>query len=707
MALIGKIRKNFWLVLILLAMALASFILMDVMGSRKGGGRGMFNQTLVGKVAGQKIDYMDFEKTERALYSGSNDVYGRRTMLWNYLVEKALVEKQVSALGLGVSRDELMELQFGNNLSSVIQNNFRDPNTGQVNRQQLLQFKQAMETGQELSVDFRNFWAEQEKQIVKTALQDKINNMVMKAMIVPKWQTEVVNQLNNDKLTMEFVRVGFDKVPDTEIKLTDEDYKNFMAKTPGKYTIAEETRTVDYATFNVAPTTADSVAIHTGLEALKAEFNATNNDSLFAATNGGGLSPAYSKITDITGSLKDSLPSMAVGSVVGPFAEGANYLLAKLVDKRVLPDSVKARHILKKASDPVQLASANKSIDSLKNLIASGAMKFDSVAIRNSDDTGSAIKGGDLGTFAQGTMVKPFNDVCFITGTTGKLYTVTTQFGVHLIEIQSQKYIDKTPKYQLAIIPAAIVPTQETQDVMYDKVTAILSKIKTTEDFKKAAEANPEILLQTSKSLKANDYSIPGFPEGETSRSIIKWAFENDKGDVSPVMYSYQDDVNFYTKSFVIAGVHSVNEAGMMSVEDAKASLELQVKNEKKAEILMGKIKAVSDLASLAGQYGTNVDTAANVSFSAAFIEAIQTSEPVVVAKAFGLEQGKISAPIKGNTGVFVLKVTEKMPAVAENSNLEMIKSSIVNSNKSGAGYRLWEALKKKFTPEDHRAKFF
>ena len=185
----------------------------------------VFNQTSVGEIAGHKIDYKEFEKTERALYSGSNDVYGRRQMLWNYLIEKALVEKQADALGLGVSLDELKELQFGNNLSSVVQNNFRDPNTGQVNRQTLLQVKQSLETGKDMAPEFRNFWAEQEKQIIKTALQDKINNLVTKAMIVPKWQAEVVNQLNNDKLTMEFVRVTYDKVPDADVKLTDEDYK--------------------------------------------------------------------------------------------------------------------------------------------------------------------------------------------------------------------------------------------------------------------------------------------------------------------------------------------------------------------------------------------------------------------------------------------------------------------------------------------------
>ncbi|MBK7219898.1 MAG: peptidylprolyl isomerase [Saprospiraceae bacterium] len=706
MALIGKIRKNFWIVLILLAMALASFILMDVMGSRKGGGS-VFNQTIVGKVAGQKIDYLEFEKTERALYSGSDDVYGRRQMLWNYLLEKALVEKQVEELGLGVSRDELMELQFGNNLSSVIQNNFRDPNTGQVNRQQLLQFKQALETGQELAPEFRNFWAEQEKQIVKTALQDKINNLVIKSMIVPKWQAEVVNQLNNDKLTIEFVRVTYDKIPNDQVKLTDEDYKNFMSKSPAKYSTTEETRLIDYATFSVLPTSVDSAAVRNNLASLKAEFKSTTNDSLFAATNGGGLSPTYGKVDDLTGMLKDSLPSMSVGSVMGPFVEGTNYVLAKLVDRRVLPDSVKARHILRRANpgDAAGLAKAQKTIDSLKILLTSGAARFDSLATKNSEDTGSAIKGGDLGTFAQGAMVKPFNDVCFINGTKGNYYSVTTQFGVHLIEIQDQKYVDKSPKYKIALIPGAIVPSQETQDAIYDKVTAILSKIKNTEDFKKAAESNPEIKIQTSRALKTNDYTIPGFPGGETSRSIIKWAFDNDANEVSPVMYSFQDEVNFYTKNFVIAGVKAVNKPGLMSIEEAKASLEFQVKNAKKAEMLAAKIKT-TDLFQLAAEYGTTVDTA-SVSFAGAFMESIQTAEPKVVGKAFGMEQGKTSGPIEGTTGVFVVKVVEKVPSVLENSNLAMIKSSIANSGRSGAGYRLWEAIKKKYAPEDYRSKFF
>jgi peptidyl-prolyl cis-trans isomerase D len=703
MALIGKIRKNFWFVLILLAMALASFIIMDVMGSGNNGG--MFNSTTVGEVAGQKFDYRDFQRIENSLYGGMSDVYGRRNMLWNYLQEKAVVDKTNESLGLNVSQEELMELQFGNNLSPIVQNNFRTPQGG-VDRQQLLQFKQAMETGQELNPTFASFWKEQEDQIIKQSIQDKIGNLVSKAMIIPKWQLEIMNNINNDNVTFEFVQVGFDKVQDSEIKITDEDYVNFMKKNPLKYTNKEETRTLSYVNFPVNPSKEDSMKIIANLSQLKPEFRASTNDSLFTATNSGSIAAAYVKLVDASPSIKDSLASMSVGSVVGPYFENGAYVISKLVDKRVLPDSVKARHILRRAdaSNAVALAAARKSIDSLKTLITSGKAKFDSLAIRNSEDTGSGAKGGDLGTFAQGTMVKPFNDACF-KGSKGGLYTVETQFGVHLIEVQDQKFLDKSPKYLLATIPALVIPSEDTQNKIYDKVSAILSKTKTIEDLEAALKGQSEVTLQNSRSVKANDYNFESF-NGETARQIIRWAFDADVKKVSPSVFSIQDNVNFYTKNYLIAGLKAINKPGLYSVEEAKAILEMQVKNEKKAEILKSKITG-SDINAIAAQFGTTIDTAVQVNFASPGIPAVRASEPLVVAKAFKMKPGEVSKPIKGNAGVYVIKLTDKVAAVPQNTNFDMIKSQLLSSARQNAGYRIWDALKKKYAPKDNRSKFY
>jgi len=111
MALIGKIRKNMWLVIVLLALALAGFIIMDMTNANNSGSFG--SRTTIGEVAGEKIDYMDFQRAESALYSGSGDVYGRRNSLWNYFIENAIIDKIAESTGLGVGPEELNELEFG------------------------------------------------------------------------------------------------------------------------------------------------------------------------------------------------------------------------------------------------------------------------------------------------------------------------------------------------------------------------------------------------------------------------------------------------------------------------------------------------------------------------------------------------------------------------------------------------------------------
>jgi len=374
MALIGRIRKNFWFVLLVLGLALAAFVIMDMVNAGNRGGLGP--QQLVGEVAGQKIDYQDFQKVEQALYSNSADNLQAKTSVWNYLVEKAIVDKQSDALGLAVTRDELMDLQFGSNLSPVIQNTFRNPQTGQVDMQQLLSIKQAIEADEELSPTFRLSWSEQEKQIKKMAKQDKLTNMVAKAMYTPTFAVETLEANNNATASFEYVKVPFDQVDDSEITLTDDDYRAYINENKFKYTNDYEQRVVVYAMKDVLPTAADSAKWKSMLQASADEFRkkTPEQDSLHAINNQGFVSPVYAAADQVTGPLADNLGGLAVGDVFGPYKEGGYYIAAKLIDKAIVPDSASARHILRSVAngDPAQLAAANKHIDSLQTLIESG-----------------------------------------------------------------------------------------------------------------------------------------------------------------------------------------------------------------------------------------------------------------------------------------------------------------------------------------------
>jgi peptidyl-prolyl cis-trans isomerase D len=702
MALIGKIRKNMWLVVVLLALALAGFIIMDMTSGRSSSAFSG-SKTTIGKVAGQKIDYMDFQRAEQALYRGSGDIYGRRNSLWNFFVEKAIIDKISDASGIGVGADELNELEFGTNLSPIVQSYYSNPRTGQVDRAQLDEIKKAVEGGTVTNPEFAASFNELRKQIVKSQKQTKLNNLVSKSIYTPTWYAETLDKLNNETAAVEFVKVPFDKVPDTDIKLTNDDYAKYIKENEVKYTNKEEVRNIAYIVYDVKPTVEDSAKIKESLNALIAEFKTTTNDSLFTANNNGFYARNnFVKKDDLTGSLKDNVASLSPGELYGPYIDNNNYIIAKLVNKKIIADSAKASHILRNVAnnDPIQLAAAEKFIDSLKTAISSGKISFADAAKNNSQD-GSASNGGDLGTFAPGTMVAEFNDAVF-NGSPGGLYKVTTQFGVHLIKVEKLVYKTNEQKYNLAFIASPIVPSDGTQQAMEEKAMGLLEKTKTIDDLNKLATGDMKV--EIAGGLKKNDYTLSTLGSEQTSRDIIKWAFEDDTkvGSVSPVLYTYE--ANYVNSKHVIAGLKSIDKPGLASVESLKSQIDPLVKNIKKGELLLSKLKG-KDLATAATLYGLSVSNAESVNFgTAALGESGQ--EPVVVGKLFAAAPGSVVGPVTGNTGVYVAKLVSKTPATTEAGSF-MQKSLLTQQARGQIGYKLMESLKKDKKVEDNRFTFF
>ena len=334
MALIGKIRNNMWLVVVLLALALAGFIIMDM---TSGGSSNSFgSKTTLGKIDGNKIDYMDFQRAEQALYQGSGDVYGRRSSLWNFFIEKTIIDKISESNGIGVGSDELNELEFGANLSPVVQSFYTNPQTGQVDRTQLEEIKKAVDEGTVTNPEFAARFNELRKQVIKTQKQTKLNNLVAKSLYTPTWYAETLDKINNESATFEYVKIPFEYVKDTDVKLTDEDFSKYIKENETKYTNKEEVRNISFLVYDVVPTAEDSAKIKDQLNLLSTEFANTKNDSLFTASNNGFYNKgAYSKKDELQGELKDKVGSLSTGQLYGPYVDAKMYILAKLVDKKV------------------------------------------------------------------------------------------------------------------------------------------------------------------------------------------------------------------------------------------------------------------------------------------------------------------------------------------------------------------------------------
>lgn len=724
MALISQIRKQKWLLVGSLAAALFLFIAMLMFDNPNQSFFGG-SQTLLGDINGRKVDYREFSQVHEMLYrNAGGDGFSDRTSLWNYFVDEAIVEKEAQALGLGVSKTELLELQFGDDrsrLSPIITSRYINPNNNQLDREQLNQLKDIITSGKvdqmvadnQLIPDFKYRWAHQEKEVIKDRLQTKITNMVAKAMYTPTWMAEMIGNSQNELIDFLYVQVPFDEIQNSEVTLSDDDFKAYFNENKNQFKQDEETRKVDYVVFNVRPTAKDSADIRQRIADLVTPFAQAENDSLFVENNYGSIDAAYVKKDALSTAIADTIFKMPIGSVYGPYLDLNTFKAVKLLDKKVIPDSVKARHILLKAEDQNSAIAANKTVDSLKTLLETGAASFDSLAARYSQDPSNASKGGDLGYFAPGTMVKPFNDVAFFEAEVGKVYKVFTQFGIHLLEVTDRKFGSSSePSVKVAYLSQDIIPSQATQDAVREEALQLQEENPTLEALRKSAAAKG-LDMETSPALKRNDYAVGNLGAGQGSRELVRWAFGVDPaakapkvGDVSPEVYSFQEPGAFYVSKYAVTGLKSIRPAGIPTFAEVKDEIEPQVINRKKGEMIAAKMAGKTDLASIASGFSVQVDTATSVSFASAFIQKAGAAEPKVVAKAFKVDLNQLSEPIVGNTGVFVLKPTNK-PPVANAANIAQVRQSSQATIRGTARARLMQSLRSSADIEDNRSKFF
>lgn len=700
MGLISQIRKNgSWIMVILITLGVGGFILMDMTV----GQTSLFGsaQPTLGKINGEKINVTEFTNIESILGSTADPLV-RRNSLWNFMVEEVLMKEEAKAAGLSVSNAELIDLQYGPEPSSIIQQRFLDPNTQQVDREQLNQIRQLIDNNT-ADPQLRAFWKFQEREITKDRLQSKLGAMVAKAMYTPAWVAEAVNRDQTQAYNVQYVQVPYEAIDNAEVSLEDSDFEAYIKENAGLLKTEEERRRIAFLGFDVRPSAADSAALRQSLQDLYVEFDTTSSDSAFIQQNLGILDKSYITKEQLPPAFADTLMALPVDVVYGPYLDGNTYRMVKVVDRKMIPDSVRSRHILIPAQDQQTLILAQARIDSLKEVIETGKATFADMASQFGTDA-SSTKGGDLDYAAPGMMVKPFNDLIFYEAQQGKLYTVVTDFGVHLVEVTDRKFVNNNQGIRLAILSKGIFPSEETRNNRYDEVLEFLSKTRTIEALKKEAKAK-NLTIETAPPVGANDVSLGSLGTSQQTRDIIKWAFDARKGSVSGSIYVFSDPVENYDNKYVIAGVESIQPKGLPKVADVRDIIEPAVINRKKGEMIAQKLKG-KDLEAAAKAYSVEVQSLENITFASAFLPNNIGNEPKLLGHLARLEQGKTSGPIAGNSGVYVVKVLQKT-APQPVANMAELRSTLSRGPQSQAAIGFMEGIKKSAKIKDLRAKFF
>ena len=707
MQIIQNIReKGTAIVIGVIALSLIGFILMDAnLGSSRNSGSG--NNT-IGKINGVAIDSKEYSGKVKLIedqYGGR--VSGAQTNMirqnaWDQLVAEKVLMAEFEKLGLSFSPKELSSIMFSEDAPQSLKQAFTDKTTGQYDISKVQQWWQ---TAKKSKGEQREAIESQVVEPIKIqSLYTKYSSLIAAAGYYPTWMKEKERAENKAFSNISYVVVPYSVINDSTVKVSDQEIANFLSKHKSQYT-QEGGRQISYITFSANPTGADTVKTIESVVSLKTAFAADTNATNFLARNmsNNDYKDAYTVKSKLPAAQKDTLASLATNAVYGPYLDDKNFVVAKMIASRQLPDSVKTRHILIGTKDPqsgqITLSDsiAKKRIDSIEASIKGGE-DFNKMVLQYSDDQGSKQKKGEYDFSSDQSLAKEFYETIFY-GNTGDKKVVHTDFGWHYIEVLNQKNFE--PAFKIAYLSKEIIASDETVNSASTKANKLSGEARDAKAVDAYLTKNPGLQkIDVPTIIKENDYQLGALSD---ARQLIRWAFGAKEGEVSEP-FSIDDQ-------FVVAVVAKVQPEGLPDVKTIRPQVEYLVKNEKKAAQIKTKLTATPTLESAAAAYQLQVGAAgadSSLTFSSQIINGIG-QEPKVIGAAFNKTyQTKVSEPIVGNNGVYLVKVNSigNKPADAAEELAKQAADRMKSlSQQINSGW--FESLKKLATIKDDRSKTF
>lgn len=685
MAVLSKIRQRSFFLIIIIALALFSFVLADVIQS------GTFSSDAnnVGSVNGTDIDAQQFMQNVAMIEKQGQGTTSTQALnsAWDQEVRRIILTEEFEKLGLKVGSEQLINVikqnpnlaqnpQFLNAAGQFDENKFKESLKGIKNAPDQTQWLQ---------------WKEFEKNIERYAVEQMYNTMIKSGVYTTKAEGKFQYKLENDKANFDYVTVAFSTVNDDQVKVTDAEIIDFMKKSPKKYK-SDNTTSVDFVLVENKPSKEDEQAMLSSIGDVKVKFDSIANVGEFVNANSDiKFDSTYVTKKDLPIDYQEQLFNLPVGGVFGPYVFNGHQCISRMIAKKGNA-SAKASHILlayKGAPQSTATRTKEEAQALANDLLAqvkANPGNFVMLAMANSDDPGSKNNGGEYDNITPGQMVPQFNDYVF-NNPVGSIGVVETDFGFHVIKV--------TAKYDAVLmgtVAQKIQPSEATIDAIYTKASQLEADANENKDFAAIAKkAGFEVVPATN--LKGSDEYVQGIG---SQREIVRWSFNKDTeiGDVRRFEVP---------QGFVIAKLKDRNESGLLPIDIAKLQVEPIIKNQKKAEIIKKKMSG-SSLEAVAKASGASVQIAAGVSLKAPVIPNIG-NEPKVVGKAFGLTPGKTSEIIEGTSGMFMVraKAVTKAPEVP---SYETYITQDRSQNRSYAISMSYIALKDKAEIKDNRANF-
>lgn len=657
-----KIRNHGALLIVIVGVAMLAFILGDFLNS----GSSFFHRSRenVAVIEGKEIHYTEYEAAKEQLTEVYKLETGRsdfdeemstqiRNQVWSMMLMDYTMQAQTKKIGMDITPEELSELCIGDNPHQIISSRrtFMDEN-GQFNRDAVVNLLQAINQEDEENANVqqaKTYWMYWEKAVRITYMQEKYTTLLQHLLKANSLEAKYAFDARQNGVSAEYIMQPYFSVADSLVSVSDKEIKKLYKKHLNQYE-QKPNRAIKYIAYDIVPSEEDFKAEEKLMNDLKEEFKTTNDISLVVNTNSDIMYDGIDySITTIPAQFKDFAfaKDAKVGDCTDILFENNTYAMARIMQcGYTMPDSVELKAIVEEGEDQ------------------------------------------ELGWFTANELPKNIAEKAFA-GKRGSQFTVAVGMGEQTYEIM--EISAATPKVKLAILSREVTPSSKTYSTIYNEAKQFIVANNTAESMEKAAqEAGMTVVPQYNLTATTDNVG-----QLKSSRQIVRWAFEAKEGQVSDVFECGQQ--------FIIAAVTEVNDGEYRPLESVRAELTYEATNNAKAAYITEKLQGAESLEEAAKISGQPIQSIERITLADTRL-GNAGAEPAVIGAAIALGENKLSEPIQGNMGVFVVKT-----GVALNTNEEFnpeAEKAQLAARFAYLPYQAMQIMEDNADVEDNRANF-